>query len=245
MQLKPLKAPSREPASQWVAFTIRACSLLTVRWHLAQSMPCQSTSRWEDAHVVETTFICFSSFRDSPGSLVTKDQAEVCPLSRGMILPTRLRSRRSQSLSCPLQTSLRFLRCPLPTAPSVRLAAGLPRAADPREGDGLTVFHELANLRGRRCLSTDGVVACVAGDTNLRAFPYPFWVWLVSVFSQFLFTMVSNSSRMFALPFNPGPLPPDTGRFGSPRGCSLQQVCCGVRCPERFAQGRYPPCTAR
>src|SRR3954470_3027258 len=46
-------------------------------------------------------------------------------------------SPQAQLLSDPLQAGLRFLPRPLPTAPSARLAAGLPS----REGDGLTTLH--------------------------------------------------------------------------------------------------------
>src|SRR5262249_48738036 len=52
-----------------------------------------------------------------PGSLVTPDQREVCPLSRGVL---------SQPLSAPLQGGNRFLPPPLPAAPSARLAARFP-----------------------------------------------------------------------------------------------------------------------
>ncbi len=43
-----------------------------------------------------------------------KDLAEVCPLSRGVML---------QPLFSPLQRDVRFLRIPLPAAPLTRLAA--------------------------------------------------------------------------------------------------------------------------
>ena len=52
-----------------------------------------------------------------PGSLVTPDQREVCPLSREGMLPP---------LSIPLQGGLRFLPHPLPTIPSVLLTKGFP-----------------------------------------------------------------------------------------------------------------------
>jgi hypothetical protein len=46
-----------------------------------------------------------------------KDRAEVCPLSREVIL---------QLLSVPLQNGLRFFRIPLPIVPLVRLTASYP-----------------------------------------------------------------------------------------------------------------------
>jgi hypothetical protein len=79
--------------------------------------------------------------------------AEVCPLSRGMMLAVD----KPQSLSAPLQNSLRFLRLPLPAVPSARLAATYP--AFSRENYGLTVFI-LSDRDGLgRSLSTGGI-AC-------------------------------------------------------------------------------------
>jgi hypothetical protein len=46
-----------------------------------------------------------------------KDRAEVCPLSREVIL---------QLLSIPLQDGFGFFRIPLPTVPLVRLAVAYP-----------------------------------------------------------------------------------------------------------------------
>ena len=57
-----------------------------------------------------------------------KDLAEVCPLSRGMML---------QSLFSPLQRDVRFLRIPLPAIPLTRLAAVYRNSED----NGLTVFR--------------------------------------------------------------------------------------------------------
>ena len=56
-----------------------------------------------------------------------KDLAEVCPLSRGMML---------QPLSIPLQDGLRFFRVPLPAISSAHLAAAYRGSED----IGLTVF---------------------------------------------------------------------------------------------------------
>ena len=67
---------------------------------------------------------------------------EVSPLSRGVMLPSRLAhglSLKAQPLSCPLQASLRFFRHPLPTGPSASLAARFPSCL--RETFGLTTFR--------------------------------------------------------------------------------------------------------
>ena len=57
-----------------------------------------------------------------------KDLAEVCPLSRGMML---------QSLSISLQDGIRFFRFPLPALLSARLAGSFPF----REKYGFPVFR--------------------------------------------------------------------------------------------------------
>jgi hypothetical protein len=51
-----------------------------------------------------------------------RDQVEVCPLSRGVMLPVW----GAQPLSAPLQDGFRFLHHPLLAVPSVRLAARFP-----------------------------------------------------------------------------------------------------------------------
>src|SRR5262245_6955884 len=68
--------------------------------------------------------ICFSSLAGLPDSLVRKDQKEVCPLSRGVMLP------KAQLLSIPLQNGIRFFPHPLPAPLSTRLTACLPIGSD-------------------------------------------------------------------------------------------------------------------
>jgi hypothetical protein len=58
----------------------------------------------------------FSS-RVSVSRLATKDQLEVCPLSRGMMF---------QPLSGPLQPGIRFFQPPIPAQPTAFLAVRLP-----------------------------------------------------------------------------------------------------------------------
>ena len=53
----------------------------------------------------------------SVSRLATKDQLEVCPLSRGMMF---------QPLSGPLQPDVRFLQPPIPAQPTAFLAVRLP-----------------------------------------------------------------------------------------------------------------------
>src|SRR5215471_19813158 len=68
--------------------------------------------------------ICFSSLAHLPDFLVRKDQREVCPLSRGVILP------KAQLLSVLLRNGIGFLPRPLPAPLSTCLAACLPIGSD-------------------------------------------------------------------------------------------------------------------
>ena len=88
MQLKPFKRPFQDAALQrsCIAFTIRAWSRRTSQWTARQSMAHQSTSRWATAPAGVPAVICIVSLIGLPSSLVKKDQMEVCPLSRGVIL---------------------------------------------------------------------------------------------------------------------------------------------------------------
>src|SRR5215813_9974498 len=132
------------------AFTIRAWSLRTVRWTAAQSMVCQGTGAGESAPVsVATAVLCFLSVRGWASCLVTKDQMDVCPLARGVML------RGAQPLSIPLQDGLRFFHPPTPARLSACLAARFPS----RETYGVAMFRLSHNEWGRRALST-GSVGC-------------------------------------------------------------------------------------
>src|SRR6266851_77292 len=85
-----------------------------------------------------------------------KDLAEVCPLSRGVML---------QLLSTPLQDDFRFFRIPLPTVPSACLAAayrnrgtvGLPCSAYITEWVRSALFA--------------GGVSCPRGRRNQTSYP--------------------------------------------------------------------------
>src|SRR5215470_12567816 len=68
--------------------------------------------------------ICFSSLVGLPDSLVRKDQKEVCPLSRRVMLP------KAQLLSILLRNGIRFFPRPLPAPLSTRLATCLPVRSD-------------------------------------------------------------------------------------------------------------------
>ena len=128
-----------------VAFTIRVCSRRTLRSTSCQSMACQLLSLAEEAALAGFLAECgkgaprccagvicspLSAFLDGfSNSLVMKDPAEVCSLSGAVMF---------QSLSASLQSSLRFLRVPLPASPSAPLANGLPlRSPAQRRDSGL------------------------------------------------------------------------------------------------------------
>src|SRR5262249_47313307 len=119
------------------AFTIRAWSRRTVRCTAYQLMVCQATVEWESAPVrVATAVICLLSCGGYPNSLVMKDQRDVSPLSREVML------RWAQPLSTPLQDGLRFFPPPMPARLWAHLAARFPS----RETYGVAMFH-LSNSR--------------------------------------------------------------------------------------------------
>src|SRR5260370_23143882 len=70
------------------------------------------------------------------GSLVTKDQREVCRFSpRGDV------AAEAQPLSAPLQSGVRLLLPPLPAVPSASLASSFPDRPCHWGNDGLTTFR--------------------------------------------------------------------------------------------------------
>jgi hypothetical protein len=115
--------------------------------------------------------ICFSPLVGLPDSLVRKDQREVCPLSRGVILP------KAQLLFIPLRNGIRFLPHPLTASLSICLTAYLPH----RERYGLTVFRlsakvgEVLSIRRQSFVHNREVLSPCAD----RA---PFWSKPISIF---------------------------------------------------------------
>src|SRR3989449_10240281 len=91
------------------AFTIRAWRRRTVRCTAYQLMVCHATVAWESVPVrVATAVICLLSCGGYPNSLVMKDQRDVSPLSREVMLrwahPYPPRSRMAFAFSllpCP------------------------------------------------------------------------------------------------------------------------------------------------
>jgi hypothetical protein len=125
---------------------------------------------------VAATVICPVSCGGSPCSLVIPDPAEVCPLSRGVML---------QPLSRRLQPGIRFLHHPLPAALSARLAARFPLW----EGYGLTVFRTTDRMDGVGPLFSP-MVLCAhdRGNFSPCAHHVAFWLKPVSTFGLFCIT---------------------------------------------------------
>ena len=136
---------------------------------------------------------------------MTKDQREVSPLSRGVILPedsTPIRPITGRRSLPPSSSTRRPI--------GDRLAAGLPRGED----DGLTTFHGWI---------TDGVgSACspvartaTAGEGRVPCtWPRTFWFKPVSVFGLLVLTTFISSSPELAMPST---LAPDRLDAGSRR----------------------------
>jgi hypothetical protein len=125
---------------------------------------------------VAATVICPVSCGGSPCSLVIPDPAEVCPLSRGVML---------QPLSRRLRPGIRFLHHPLPAALSARLAARFPLW----EGYGLTVFRTTDRMDGVGPLFSP-MVLCAhdRGNFSPCAHHVAFWLKPVSTFGLFCIT---------------------------------------------------------
>ena len=88
----------------------------------------------------------------SVSRLATKDQLEVCPLSRGMMF---------QPLSGPLQPGVRFLQPPIPAQPTAFLAVRLPESnCTPA---AIRAYHVPCALHDwvRACLSAGGHISDV------------------------------------------------------------------------------------
>src|SRR5258708_29825903 len=112
-----------------VALTIRAWSRRTLLWAACQSMSCQPfTISWEAAPAGCSAVICFVSSIGLLSAFVMKDQMEVCPLSRGVILlvlnpyPSCYRA----AFACSILLYLHSYRRPLQFAFPVGGRTGLP-----------------------------------------------------------------------------------------------------------------------
>lgn len=117
-----------------------------------------------------------------------KDPAEVCSLSREMIL---------QSLSPSLQGGIRFFRFPLPTTSLVRLAVSYPW-----EGR-LWVYHvPRTEQNGLGPLSSPVALGVHERPSPSASARYSaFWLKPVSILGLFVVTTFNKRSHMLTVPF--------------------------------------------
>src|SRR5476649_848903 len=118
------------------------------------------------------------------------DRAEVCPLSRRAMF---------QPVSRPLQPGIRFLRTPLPTAPTAFLAVRLP---SPAALWAYPVPHEFPS--GADPSSSPAVVLSMMSQA-LKTIPHrvPFWFKPASTFGLFNLTTFIGSSHTLVVPTHP------------------------------------------
>src|SRR5262245_16741897 len=167
-----------------------------------------------------------------PGSLVTPDQREVCPLSRGVML---------QPLSVPLQGGIRFLPRPLPAAPSARLAVrfpstplgygagrttGLPRSADVPEWLGRISTPVARHLRRGS-----------SGPPDLATY------LLVQAVQQLALVLCNDACDALpglAMPLDPGSRPPCCWQSQLRLAPGRPSIRRRLRCPGAYYPGRIP-----
>src|SRR5215471_9920214 len=181
------------------AFTIRAWSLRTVRWTAYQSMVCQATGAVESAPVsVATAVICLLSARSWPSSLVMKDQMDVCPLARGVML---------RGCSTPIHPITEW-RSLLPSS-SARTPVGLPYGSLSLTG-GVRGCHvpsqSQTNGLGALCPPVALLPMTRNGKVLVPA-TVPFWPKPTSTFGLFSVTMFIERSPGFAIPSILAPSP--------------------------------------
>jgi hypothetical protein len=118
------------------------------------------------------------------------DHAEVCPLSRRVM---------SQPVSSPLQTGIRFLRTPLPTAPTAFLAVRLPLQAALW---AYPVPHEFPS-GADPFLFAGGLLSMVAHVQKTTPYRVPFWFKPVSTFGLVHLTTFIGGSHVLVVPAHP------------------------------------------
>jgi hypothetical protein len=155
-----------------------------------------------------------------------KDQTEVCPLSRGVMLPA------AQPLSLPLPEGLRFFRPPLPAALSVGLTAHVPWG----ERYGLTKFrrrHRMGTVRSfhRWCWVP------MSRDTSPRE---PTTVRGISIVASGLVNGVYQAFACAHHPIHPSPAPHDAWRSTVASRRQRQRYGCGYVVRGQ-STGRYLP----
>jgi hypothetical protein len=151
-----------------VAFAIRCWRRCTSCSAFFQSIWFQPDFRWGAAPGARADrrgqpgarapVICFASLGAWPTLLALRHLADVCSLSRGVMLPAV-----AQPLSGPLQVGLRFFRDPVPPAPWARLTACFPRC---RGGLGALPRSAHASRWVRPRLFAGGRAVCGRGTCS-------------------------------------------------------------------------------
>lgn len=210
-----------------VAFTIRACSLLTSRRRLCcASVYC---GRWEHPRLNFSQSFAFPPEKVFRLSRVERPCGSLPAFAWDNVA-------EAQPLSGPLQSGIRFLRFPLPTLPTAFLTVGLPQRGS---YTGLPCSAQFAR---------DGLgsayppVALVSVPPQLEKegpATFPFWVRPVSVFGLLRiddvyqqFTCVNHTVQ---------PCAPSASTLADvfpPRRFHMVQRT-GLRCPEGFTPNRY------
>jgi hypothetical protein len=116
-----------------------------------------------------------------------RDQGEVCPLSRGVML---------QPLSIRLPVGLRFFPHPVPAPPWASLAACCPR----RERYGVSTFRLQKHVGLGTCYRPGSMWVTTAHSEHASPASITFWFKRKSHFRLFLVTTFNAGSHMFAMP---------------------------------------------
>src|SRR6266545_7855979 len=193
-------------------------------------MACQSTFLWETAPAREfPVVICLVSLVGFSTSLVMKDQREVCPLSRGVMLRTLnpYPSHYRTAFACSRLLYPPFHRLALRFAFHVGRTTGLPCSASVPEW-------------GRSALSAGS--AC--GHEKRRTTSSPrlrtFWSKPVSAFGLLSITTFIRRSHVLTLPLHPSSGP--HWRSQARRCLTVSTLVCRRRlhCPRRSTPLHYP-----
>jgi len=214
----------------WTAFTIRACSRRTIRCTLRQSMACQCRVLWETAPAgVAPAVICLVSSIGFSSSLVTKDQREVCPLSRGVMLQTLnpYPSHYRTAFACSLLLYPPSHGLALRSAFHRGRTTGLPCSASvPEWGRSALSAGSACGHEKRRTTSSTGLLT--------------FWSKPLSAFGLSSITTFIRRSHMLTLPLHPSSGP--HWRSQARRLLTVSTLVCRrrLRCPRRFTPLHYP-----
>ena len=162
----------------------------------------------------------------SANSPVTRDQAEVCAVTGGVM---------SQPLSARLPGGLRFLRHPFPTLhrPSLRSACRFRRRV------GVAVFRLSDKEWVGFCLFSGGFDVLVIQEQNGLTGHTPYWFKPISVFGLSFLTEFINSLVWLTLPSSLAPFRVTLADSSSPHGSGLTSFKDRLRCPASFTRSGY------